>query len=95
MLGCLIGVIDSKPTRQILAPIQELGGNPQCMLLAALYNAALALPTKCSAALPTMRASLNYTTPLTFSVAAGTARRLGLDAAQTANTLALASVNSA
>jgi 2-methylcitrate dehydratase len=42
--------------------------------------------------LPTMRASINYTTPLAFSVAAGVSRVLGLDAARTANALAIAGV---
>lgn len=43
--------------------------------------------------LPTMRAGLNYTTPLAFSVAAGVARLLGFDQTQTANALALAGVD--
>jgi 2-methylcitrate dehydratase len=42
--------------------------------------------------LPTMRASINYTTPLAFSVAAGVSKVLGLDAAHTANALAIAGV---
>lgn len=42
--------------------------------------------------LPTMRAGLNYTTPLAFSSAAGTARMLGLSEKQTANALAIAGV---
>ena len=42
--------------------------------------------------LPTMRASINYTTPLAFSVAAGVSKVLGLDAARTANALAIAGV---
>ena len=42
--------------------------------------------------LPTMRASVNYTTPLAFSVAAGVSKVLGLDAAHTANALAIAGV---
>ncbi len=44
--------------------------------------------------LPTMRAGLNYTTPLAFSVAAGASRLLGLDHAKAANALALAGVGS-
>ena len=44
--------------------------------------------------LPTMRAGLNYTTPLAFSVAAGASRLLGLDHARAANALALAGVGS-
>lgn len=46
------------------------------------------------AALPTMRSELNYTTPLTFSVAAGASRLLGLTKQQAANALALAGVGS-
>ncbi|MCJ2088495.1 MmgE/PrpD family protein [Methylobacterium sp. E-005] len=42
--------------------------------------------------LPTMRAGVNYTTPLAFSVAAGGSRLLGMDADRTANALALAGV---
>jgi 2-methylcitrate dehydratase len=42
--------------------------------------------------LPTMRASINYTTPLAFSVAVGVSKVLGLDAAHTANALAIAGV---
>lgn len=42
--------------------------------------------------LPTMRAGVNYTTPLAFSVAAGASCALGLDAAQAAHALALAGV---
>jgi 2-methylcitrate dehydratase len=42
--------------------------------------------------LPTMRASINYTTPLAFSVAAGVSKVLGLDGAHTANALAIAGV---
>ncbi len=42
---------------------------------------------------PTMRAGINYTTPLAFSVAAGVSRLLGLNAVQTANALALAGVD--
>ena len=44
--------------------------------------------------LPTMRGGLNYTTPLAYSVAAGAARLLGLDADCTAHALALAGVSS-
>lgn len=42
--------------------------------------------------LPTMRAGVNYTTPLAFSVAAGAGRVLGLDAGALAHALALAGV---
>lgn len=42
--------------------------------------------------LPTMRAGVNYTTPLAFSVAAGASRLLGLDIAGTTNAMALAGV---
>ncbi len=42
--------------------------------------------------LPTMRAGVNYTTPLAFSAAAGASRALGLDATRTANALGLAGV---
>lgn len=42
--------------------------------------------------LPTMRAGVNYTTPLAFSVAAGASRLLGMDVGETANALALAGV---
>src|SRR6202048_4584190 len=42
--------------------------------------------------LPTMRASINYTTPLAFSVAAGVSKVLGLDPARTATALAIAGV---
>jgi 2-methylcitrate dehydratase len=42
--------------------------------------------------LPTMRASINYTTPLAFSVAAGVSKVLGLDPARTADALAIAGV---
>jgi 2-methylcitrate dehydratase len=41
---------------------------------------------------PTMRAGVNYTTPLAFSVAAGASRLLGLDVGTTAHALALAGV---
>ncbi|WP_375382982.1 MmgE/PrpD family protein [uncultured Sphingomonas sp.] len=43
--------------------------------------------------LPTMRGGLNYTTPLAYSVAAGSARLLGFDAERTAHALALAGVS--
>ena len=42
--------------------------------------------------LPTMRAGVNYTTPLSFSVAAGAGRVLGLDEGRLAHALALAGV---
>jgi 2-methylcitrate dehydratase len=42
--------------------------------------------------LPTMRAGVNYTTPLAFSVAAGVSKILGLDTQHTANALAIAGV---
>jgi 2-methylcitrate dehydratase len=42
--------------------------------------------------LPTMRAGVNYTTPLAFSVAAGASKVLGLDAERTAHALAIAGV---
>ena len=42
--------------------------------------------------LPTMRAGVNYTTPLAFSVAAGAAKLLDLDEGRTAHALALAGV---
>jgi 2-methylcitrate dehydratase len=42
--------------------------------------------------LPTMRAGVNYTTPLAFSVAAGVSKVLGLDVQHTANALAIAGV---
>jgi 2-methylcitrate dehydratase len=42
---------------------------------------------------PTMRAGLNYTTPLAFSVAAGAARLLELDPARAAHAVALAGVS--
>ncbi|RYC30636.1 MmgE/PrpD family protein [Lichenibacterium minor] len=42
--------------------------------------------------LPTMRAGVNYTTPLAFSVAAGAGRVLGLDEGRLAHALALAGV---
>ena len=42
--------------------------------------------------LPTMRAGVNYTTPLAFSSAAGASRALGLDETRAANAMALAGV---
>jgi 2-methylcitrate dehydratase len=42
--------------------------------------------------LPTMRAHINYTTPLAFSVAAGASKVLGLDMEHTANAMAIAGV---
>lgn len=42
--------------------------------------------------LPTIRAGVNYTTPLSFSVAAGAGRVLGLDEGRLAHALALAGV---
>jgi 2-methylcitrate dehydratase len=42
--------------------------------------------------LPIMRAGINYTTPLAFSVAAGPSKILGLDVDRTANALAIAGV---
>ena len=42
--------------------------------------------------LPTMRAGVNYTTPLAFSVAAGVSKILGLDVERTAHALAIAGV---
>ena len=42
--------------------------------------------------LPTMRAGVNYTTPLAFSAAAGASRALGSDATRAANAMALAGV---
>ena len=50
--------------------------------------------TRLMEALPTMRAGLNYTTPLAYSVAAGAARMLGLDQNEATNALALAGVSS-
>ena len=70
----------------------EYAGRSGQELLTAL---AVAYQVQCRLieALPTMRAGINYTTPLAFSIAAGAARLLGLNETQTAHALALAGVD--
>ena len=79
-----------------LAPLlaaAEYAGRSGGELLLAL---AVSYQVQCRlmAGLPTMRAGVNYTTPLAYSVAAGASRLLGLDGARAANALALAGVGS-
>lgn len=65
----------------------DLGGAEFLTALAVAYQVQARLLD-----LPTMRAGVNYTTPLAFSVAAGAGRALGLDADRAAHALALAGV---
>lgn len=73
----------------LLAAAEHQGssGRDLLMALAVSYQVQARL-----LALPTMRAGLNCTMPLAFSVAAGVSRLLGLDAARTGHALALAGV---
>lgn len=66
------------------------GGNELLLALAVSYQ----VQCRLMAVLPTMRAGVNYTTPLAYSVAVGASRLLGLDARSAANALALAGVGS-
>lgn len=73
----------------VLAASEDAGASGQDFLcsLAVAYQVQARLLD-----LPTMRAGVNYTTPLAFSAAAGASRALGLDETRTAHALALAGV---
>jgi 2-methylcitrate dehydratase len=73
----------------ILAAAEHMGGSGEDFVTAVaiayeIQNRLLDLPT--------MRAHVNYTTPLAFSVAAGASKVLGLDKERIANALAIAGV---
>ncbi len=104
--GCLVRYLDfmdnfaapgevchpSDNLAAILAAAEFSGASGREFLLA--FAIAYQVQCRLLASLPTMRAGMNYTTPLAFSVAAGAAKLLGLDAARTAHALALAGVGS-
>jgi 2-methylcitrate dehydratase len=104
--GCLIRYLDfmdncaspgevCHPSDNLAALLAtaEFAGRSGSELLVAL---AISYQVQCRlmAGLPTMRAGVNYTTPLAYSVAAGAGVLLELGPSQTANALALAGVGS-
>ena len=104
--GCLVRYVDfmdniattgevchpSDNSAALLAAAEQAGASGEAFLLA--MAVAYQVQSRLMEVLPTMRAGLNYTMPLSYSVAAGAARLLGLDTARTAHALALAGVSS-
>ncbi len=104
--GCLVRYVDfmdniaspgevchpSDNIAALLAAGEQAGASGEALLMAMAVS--YQVQGRLMAALPTMRAGLNYTTPLSYSVAAGAARLLGFDAVRTAHALALAGVSS-
>ncbi len=104
--GCLVRYVDfmdniaskgevchpSDNIAALLAAGEHAGASGQDLLLAMAVS--YQVQSRLMETLPTMRGGLNYTTPLAYSVAAGTARLLGLDRDRTAHALALAGVSS-
>ena len=104
--GCLVRYLDFMDNTASAGEVCHPSDNLAAVLAAAEYAnrsgqdfllglaIAYQVQTRLMEALPTMRAGLNYTTPLAYSVAAGAARMLGLDQDGTANALSLAGVSS-
>lgn len=104
--GCLVRYLDFMDNTASKGEVCHPSDNLAAVLAAAEYAGrsgrdlllglavAYQVQTRLMEALPTMRAGLNYTTPLAYSVAAGTARLLGLDRDRATNALALAGVSS-
>ena len=103
--GCLVRYLDFMDNAASRGEVCHPSDNLAALLAAAEYagrsgrdlllglGIAYQVQTRLMESLPTMRAGLNYTTPLAFSVAAGAARLLGLDQAGATNALALAGVS--
>lgn len=81
---------DNLPAVLAAAEFADRSGHDFLLGLAIAYQ----VQTRLMEVLPTMRAGLNYTTPLAYSVAAGAARMLGLDRDGVIHALALAGVSS-
>ncbi len=106
MNGCLVRYLDFMDNTASAGEVCHPSDNLAAVLAAAEYAGrsgydfllglaiAYQVQTRLMEALPTMRAGLNYTTPLAYSVAAGAARMLGLDQDGVTNALALAGVSS-
>ncbi|MBV8575881.1 MAG: MmgE/PrpD family protein [Acetobacteraceae bacterium] len=104
--GCLVRYLDFMNNYVAKGEVCHPNDNFAAMLAAAQYagrsgrelliGLAVAYQAQCRLieSLPTMRAGLNYTPRLAFSVAAGAARLLGFDENRTAHALALAGVSS-
>lgn len=101
--GCLVRYLDFMDNTARAGEVCHPADNLAALLAAAEYAdatgdeflVALAIAYQVQTRLlelPTMRAGVNYTTPLAFSVAAGAARLLSLDTFRTAHALALAGV---
>ena len=103
--GCLVRYLDFMDNTASQGEVCHPSDNLAAILAAAEYQGcsgrdlllglaiAYQVQTRLMQSLPTMRAGLNYTTPLAFSVAAGAARLLGLDHHCATNALALAGVS--
>jgi 2-methylcitrate dehydratase len=101
--GCLVRYLDFMDNTATRGEVCHPADNMAALLAAGEYAdatgssflAALAVAYHVQTRLldiPTMRAGINYTTPLSFSVAAGASRLLRLDAWRTTHALALAGV---